>query len=78
MIVVKKIKIKDSPDEYIKKANNSKDMEVLKLWREIKSLKILNLRYDIVPSHFATLILTEHGSIPPSSVSVINGRYNKI
>lgn len=36
-----------------------------------KKLSVLNLRYDVMPIAFITLIVTEFGLIPPTSVPVI-------
>ena len=43
----------------------------LKQWESIDSLKLLNLRYDLMPIEFVTLVITEVGHVPPTSVPVI-------
>ena len=45
--------------------------EVLKDWRSIKSLKLLNLMYDLTPSKFVSGIVTEMGILPVTSVAVL-------
>jgi len=35
------------------------------------SLKLLNVTYDITPPHLISMIITEVGMIPPSSVPVV-------
>ena len=35
------------------------------------NLSVLNLVYDVTPSEFVTLIVTEFGLVPPTSVPVI-------
>eukprot|EP01027_Heterolobosea_sp_BB2_P016451 GEZU01023434.1.p1 GENE.GEZU01023434.1~~GEZU01023434.1.p1 ORF type:complete len:516 (+),score=156.75 GEZU01023434.1:395-1942(+) len=40
-------------------------------WRSIPSLKLLNLVYDLTPSQFVSMVITEMGTIPTSSVPVI-------
>lgn len=45
--------------------------EVLKDWRSLKSLKLLNLLYDLTPSMFVSGIVTEMGILPTTSVAVL-------
>jgi len=45
--------------------------EVLKHWREVPSLRLLNLLYDLTPSTFVSGIVTEMGILPPTSVAVL-------
>ena len=40
-------------------------------WRDVPSLKLLNLSYDVTHSEFVDVIVTELGNLPPSSVPVI-------
>lgn len=35
------------------------------------SLKLLNLRYDLTPIKYVTLVITEFGFLPPTSVPVL-------
>jgi len=44
---------------------------VLSNWRQIPSLKLLNLMYDLTPSEFVSGIITEMGILPPTSVAVL-------
>ncbi|KAF9113628.1 hypothetical protein BGX27_001162 [Mortierella sp. AM989] len=44
---------------------------VLSGWRESRDLKLLNLLYDLTPSEFVTVVITEVGLIPCTSVPVI-------
>ncbi|KAJ3025856.1 UNVERIFIED_CONTAM: Eukaryotic translation initiation factor 2B, subunit 4 delta, 67kDa [Siphonaria sp. JEL0065] len=41
---------------------------ILKEWRDIPDLKLLNLHYDITPASFISMVISEHGCIPSSSV----------
>ncbi|KAJ3207343.1 Eukaryotic translation initiation factor 2B, subunit 4 delta, 67kDa, partial [Entophlyctis luteolus] len=41
---------------------------ILKDWREVPELKLLNLHYDITPAQFITLVICENGCIPSTSV----------
>ena len=40
-------------------------------WRDVPRLKLLNLMYDVTPTKFITMVVTEAGVIPPTSVPVI-------
>ncbi|KAF9972707.1 hypothetical protein BGZ73_004154 [Actinomortierella ambigua] len=48
---------------------------VLSNWREMRDLKLLNLLYDLTPSEFVTVVITELGLIPCTSVPVILREY---
>jgi translation initiation factor eIF-2B subunit delta len=37
----------------------------------VASLNLLNLRYDLTPMKYVTLVITEVGMIPPTSVPVL-------
>lgn len=37
----------------------------------VLSLKLLNLRYDLTPIKYVTLVITEFGFLPPTSVPVL-------
>ena len=49
--------------------------QTLKGWREVKELKLLNLVYDLTPVHYVTMVITEVGNVPASSVPVILREY---
>lgn len=54
--------------------NAAKEMEALKEWRDSKailSLKLLNLVYDVTPQEYITMVITEYGLIPPTSVKSV-------
>eukprot|EP01112_Ceratiomyxa_fruticulosa_P006248 TRINITY_DN1703_c0_g1_i1.p1 TRINITY_DN1703_c0_g1~~TRINITY_DN1703_c0_g1_i1.p1 ORF type:complete len:683 (-),score=159.69 TRINITY_DN1703_c0_g1_i1:30-2078(-) len=44
---------------------------VLKDWRNNQNLKLLNLMYDLTPMEYISMVITEVGMIPPTSVPVI-------
>ncbi|OMH86363.1 Translation initiation factor eIF-2B subunit delta, partial [Zancudomyces culisetae] len=46
------------------------DANPLAAWREIDNLKVLNLAYDVTPSSFISVVITELGLIPTTSVPV--------
>lgn len=47
----------------------------LKDWKKIDNLNILNIMYDLTPPEFIKKVVTEFGSLPPSSVPVILREY---
>lgn len=49
--------------------------EPLKNWKDIPSLNILNIMYDLTPPEYIDKVITELGSLPPSSVPVILREY---
>lgn len=50
----------------------------LRNWRETPNLKLLNLNYDLTPIEYLSVIITEVGMIPPTSVPVILREQNSI
>lgn len=52
-----------------------KDDNDLSNWKEIRSLNILNILYDLTPPEYIQKIVTEFGALPPSSVPVILREY---
>ncbi|KAH3660505.1 hypothetical protein OGAPHI_007091 [Ogataea philodendri] len=60
-----------------KKENTVNDNEssVLQNWRELKTLNILNVLYDLTPPEYIQKVITELGALPPSSVPVILREY---
>lgn len=58
--------------------NNNYDSEntnVLDGWQNLKSLNIVNILYDLTPPEYIKKVITEFGSLPPSSVPVILREY---
>lgn len=51
------------------------DDDVLKDWKTIPLLNILNIMYDLTPPQYINKVVTELGSLPPSSVPVILREY---
>lgn len=58
------------PDELVSLDRPDKE-DVLTNWRELKSLYLLNLVYDVTPSNFVDMVVTEIGMIPCTSVPVV-------
>lgn len=57
------------PDELILQGNSS---SALSTWREVPNLQLLNIMYDLTPAEYITMVITEHGSLPPSAVPVVH------
>jgi translation initiation factor eIF-2B subunit delta len=53
------------------------DKGVLQDWRDIPKFKLLNLNYDLIPTEFVTMVVTEIGVIPPTSVPVVVREYQE-
>ncbi|KAI9473749.1 MAG: hypothetical protein EXX96DRAFT_528628 [Benjaminiella poitrasii] len=53
------------------------DTAVLATWRDQPDLRLLNLLYDVTPSKYITLVVTEVGLIPCTSAPVIWREYNE-
>eukprot|EP00798_Chlamydomonas_sp_ICE-L_P028931 gene28931-32124_t len=49
----------------------------LSAWSEQPRLGLLNLKYDTMPAEYVTMIVTEFGMIPPTSVPVILREYRQ-
>ncbi|MCJ1354097.1 MAG: hypothetical protein MMC33_004084 [Icmadophila ericetorum] len=45
---------------------------VLTDWRDSPNLQLLNLMYDVTPAEYISMVITEYGSLPPSSVPVVH------
>lgn len=57
------------PDELLLQGDNA---SLLSSWREKPNLQLLNLMYDLTPADYITMVITEYGSLPPSSVPVVH------
>ncbi|KAA8914426.1 hypothetical protein TRICI_002924 [Trichomonascus ciferrii] len=66
-----------SPDNLVDISIGEKQIisEPLKNWRSDKNLDILSVLYDLSPSDGIKKIVTEFGSLPPSSVPVVLREY---
>ncbi|XP_015910585.2 translation initiation factor eIF2B subunit delta [Parasteatoda tepidariorum] len=58
-----------NPDDLVTMSLDKKD-SLLK-WRDLSSLQIYNLLYDVTPSDFISVVITEKGLIPCTSVPVL-------
>lgn len=41
-------------------------------WSDINNLQLLNIMYDVTPAEYIDMVITEYGSLPPSSVPVVH------
>ena len=57
------------PDELVIQGGTS---TALKGWRDSPNLQLLNLMYDVTPAEYINMVVTEYGSLPPSSVPVVH------
>jgi translation initiation factor eIF-2B subunit delta len=46
--------------------------DVLKWIENSKNLHHLQVLYDVTPAHYINMVITEYGSLPPSSVPVVH------
>ncbi|XP_068642880.1 translation initiation factor eIF2B subunit delta-like [Aristolochia californica] len=61
----------------ISKVHGRKDLNHLSNWAELENLQLLNLVYDATPSHYVSMIVTDYGMVPPTSVPVIVREYRR-
>ncbi len=57
------------PDELLIQGSGSTE---LSKWQETPNLQLLNLMYDLTPAEYINMVITEYGSLPPSSVPVVH------
>ena len=41
-------------------------------WRDCAGLQLLNLMYDVTPAEYIKMVITEYGSLPPTSVPAVH------
>jgi len=63
------------PDALVKVAGRNDS--ALEGWAENDHLQLLNLTYDATPADYVSMIITELGMVPPTSVPVILREYRK-
>lgn len=59
-------------------ANKHDETAVLANWRDQPDLRLLNILYDVTPSKYITLVVTEVGLIPCTSAPVVSYQFNII
>jgi translation initiation factor eIF-2B subunit delta len=50
---------------------------VLSDWRDLADLRLLNLVYDVTPIEYVSMVVTELGLVPPTSIPAILREYSK-
>ncbi|KAG2547195.1 hypothetical protein PVAP13_9KG070700 [Panicum virgatum] len=63
------------PDVMLKVPGKADDH--LKNWADNANLQLLNLTYDATPHDYVSMIITDYGMLPPTSVPVIVREYRK-
>ncbi|KAM7475393.1 hypothetical protein LguiB_022636 [Lonicera macranthoides] len=61
----------------ISKVPGRKDVNYLDDWADKENLQLLNLVYDVTPSEYISMIISDYGMIPPTSVPVIVREYGR-
>lgn len=64
-----------NPDALILENYHGANGEYLKGWRDVSSLQVLNILYDVTPAEYITVVITEIGMIPVTSVPVVLREY---
>ena len=62
--------VSGDPDDLVALPNNPQ-RNPLEGWRDIPPLHLLNLVYDVTPPNFISMVITEVGMIPCTSVPVV-------
>ncbi|XP_020269367.1 translation initiation factor eIF-2B subunit delta-like [Asparagus officinalis] len=63
--------------DMISKVTGRQELNHLDNWAEDENLQLLNLIYDATPSDYVSLIVTDYGMLPPTSVPVIVREYRR-
>ena len=53
-------------------AINSETNSALHMWTATPNIQMLNILYDVTPAEYITMVVTELGSLPPTSVPVVH------
>ncbi|KAF3969141.1 hypothetical protein CMV_007032 [Castanea mollissima] len=61
----------------IAKVPGRTDVNYLNNWANKENLQLLNLMYDATPADYISMIVTDYGMIPPTSVPVIVREYRR-
>ncbi|CAJ1837585.1 unnamed protein product [Sphenostylis stenocarpa] len=65
-----------NPD-IISTVQSREDVNHLEAWANTENLQLLNLIYDATPSDYVSMIITDYGMVPPTSVPVIVREYSR-
>ncbi|PIN12791.1 Translation initiation factor 2B, delta subunit (eIF-2Bdelta/GCD2) [Handroanthus impetiginosus] len=61
----------------VSKVSGRKEINSLDGWANSENLRPLNLTYDATPSDYVSMIISDYGMIPPTSVPVIVREYGR-
>jgi len=61
----------ENPDDLLSSPMHSQTATQLQGWKDINKLILLNLAYDLTPMDHVSVVVTEVGLIPPTSVPVV-------
>lgn len=61
----------------ISKVPGREEINYLDDWAKSENLQLLNLIYDATPSDYVSMIITDYGMVPPTSVPVIVREYRR-
>lgn len=61
----------------ISKVRGRQEISYLEDWANSDNLQLLNLIYDATPSDYVSMIITDYGMVPPTSVPVIVREYRR-
>ncbi|XP_020218597.1 translation initiation factor eIF-2B subunit delta [Cajanus cajan] len=63
--------------DVIATVRSREDVNHLEAWANTENLQLLNLIYDATPSDYVSMIITDYGMVPPTSVPVIVREYSR-
>ncbi|KAL2329710.1 hypothetical protein Fmac_017291 [Flemingia macrophylla] len=63
--------------DVIATVRSREDVSHLEAWATTENLQLLNLIYDATPSDYVSMIITDYGMVPPTSVPVIVREYSR-
>ncbi|TDH67306.1 hypothetical protein CCR75_001674 [Bremia lactucae] len=64
-------------DKRRRTTNTTSRGHVLSDWRDLADLKLLNLVYDVTPIEYVSMVVTELGMIPPTSIPAVLREYSR-
>ncbi|KAF2156944.1 IF-2B-domain-containing protein [Myriangium duriaei CBS 260.36] len=63
---------KPDPKKGAEKSDEKAPTTGLEGWNDVQNLQLLNIMYDVTPAQYIDMVITEYGSLPPSSVPVVH------
>jgi translation initiation factor eIF-2B subunit delta len=59
------------PEELVIQAEGDHATALGENWKDVANLQMLNIMYDVTPAAYVSMVITEHGPLPPTSVPVV-------